>query len=232
MPQWCIIHHFLTWILLFTFRLHSFVANVSWSTWMYTMQGLLASKAQSAGWTFCPQWNTFSFIPFVKQKQVRDHSAGEALSPAHQHATFNHLHIIIHLPQAMNYSVLGFCHENSERIACSSSLLFLFLSLLLLSLFPSAQSSSHLHCCHSGRGRMEIGRNYPPPIMCTCSIPWRHLNAKTEAGLMLLCQKKSTQIISKQTMISRISAHKIRKEMNQFHAHLRTKQFCSHRQQK
>ena len=49
---------------------------------------------------------------------MRDHSAGEALlslSPAHRHASFNHLHISIHLPQAMNYSTLQLPHENGER---------------------------------------------------------------------------------------------------------------------
>lgn len=180
---------------------------------MYTMQGPLVNQIQL---TLPSMKCVFisSFCLCWRSRWEITQQGKPLFSPAQQHSSFNHLHIIIRLPQAMNYSVLGFCHENSERIACSSSLLFL--SLLLLSLFPSARSSSRLHCCHSGRGRTAMGRNHPPPVVCTCSIPWRHLNAETEAGLRLLCQKKSTRIIAKQNVISRNSAHKIRKKWTNF----------------
>lgn len=106
-----------------------------------------------------------SFVPFfsVGGAGERSLSGGSPpLSPAHQHASFNHLHIfIIHIPQAMNYSTLQFPHENSERRheECLFPVFSLF-SLFLSSSpsFPSGSVSlSLMHHCHSGTARTKDG---------------------------------------------------------------------------
>lgn len=89
-----------------------------------------------------------------------------SLSPtlAHQHVSFNHLHIfIIQLPQVMNYSTPRFPHGNSERKRKECLLpiftLPLFLPLPPFSLIPSSGSVFLSHC-HSGTVRTKIGTNH------------------------------------------------------------------------
>lgn len=133
---------------------------------MYMMLGLQASQIQLTLQVEHFALNEMHFHLFLFSllvKQVRDHSAGEALlSPAHQHAPFNHLHIIIHLPQAMNYSTLGFPHENSER--GHENCLFLVFTLPLtpppFSLFLGSVSLPHapLSLTQGGQGWGGITR--------------------------------------------------------------------------
>lgn len=139
------------------------------------------------------------FLFYVLVEQVKDHSAGEAfplfLSTAHQlhqHASFNHLYIfIIHLPQAMNYSIVRFPHENSERrheecLFPVFSLLSLVLS--LFSLWPSLPlSHAALSLCHSENKDGDV-------------LASRCLNVKTEAEVCVLLPK-SNVIASKQIML-------------------------------
>lgn len=161
------------------------------------------NPAHNAGWTLCTQWNAFSFVPFLSVGEAGERSLSRGKPSSLQLISMHPLISCTSLFTSHRLWIIQLSDfhmrtvREDTRIACSLSLLFLSL-LLLLSLFSSAQSHFLMHHCHSDTGITWMGRNHPPPIMYACSIPWRRLNVKTEAGLMLFCQK-STFISSKQT---------------------------------
>lgn len=147
----------------------------------------------------------FFFHLFLFREQIlgeRSLSGGSPpLSPAHQHASFNHSHISIHLPQAMNYSTLRLPHENGERRHEKS--LFPVFTLLLTPpppLFPLPSGSlPHAPLSLSGTGRSKMAGNQLPPISVHF-LPWRCLIVNTRAGFMLFIPKLRHYQQSNQTM--------------------------------
>lgn len=224
MPQWCIIHHFLTWILLFT-PFTQFCGKCA----VEHVDAGSASKQSSECWlNILPSTKCIFIYSFCEAEAgERSLSGGSPLLCSSSACIplitctslfASHRLWIIQFSDFATRTV----RESPVPHPYSSSHSSSFLSSARLSLPPACTVVT----LAEGGGEESPASNHVYMFFILEASECKNW------GWVDVVEKKSTQIISKQTIFSRNSAHKIRKEMNQFYAHLRTKQVCYCRQQK